>query len=99
MKAAVLHELGRGPRCEEFAEPTAGQDEAVVRVRAAALKAVDRQLASRSHFARPRGLPGGGGNGGVGGVEGGTPGFFLGGGGARRGDAAAAPGPPLVVLP
>ncbi len=46
MKAAVLHALGKAPRCEEFAEPAAGKDEAVVRVRAASLKAIDKQLAS-----------------------------------------------------
>src|SRR5271155_2225070 len=44
MKAAVLHELGKAPRCEEFVEPTAGKDEALVRVRAASLKGIDRQL-------------------------------------------------------
>ena len=57
MKAAVLHELGKAPRFEEFAEPAAGEDEAVVRVRAASLKAVDKQLASGSHYASPRELP------------------------------------------
>ncbi len=57
MKAAVLHELGKAPRCEEFAEPTAGADEAIVRVLAASIKPVDRQLASGSHYASPRELP------------------------------------------
>ena len=57
MKAAVLHELGKPPRYEEFAEPAAGKDEVIVRVRAASLKAVDKQLASGSHFASPRELP------------------------------------------
>ena len=51
MKAAVLHELGKAPRFEDFAAPTAGKDEAVVRVRAASLKSVDKQLASGSHYA------------------------------------------------
>ncbi len=81
MKAAVLHELGKGPRCEEFAEPTAGQDEAVVRVRAASLKAIDRQLASGSHYASPREFPVVCGTDGVGDLEDGTRVFF---GGARR---------------
>src|SRR5713226_9652362 len=81
MKAAVLHELGKGPRCEEFAEPTAGQDEAVVRVRAASLKAIDRQLASGSHYASPRELPVVCGTDGVGELEDGTRVFF---GGPRR---------------
>src|SRR5260370_25841323 len=81
MKAAVLHELGKGPRCEEFAEPTAGQDEAVVRVRAASLKAIDRQLASGSHYASSRELTVVCGTDGVGELEDGTRVFF---GGARR---------------
>ena len=81
MKAAVLHELGRAPRFAEFAEPTAGTDEAIVRVRAASLKAVDRQLASGSHYASPRELPVVCGTDGVGELEDGTRVFF---GGPRR---------------
>jgi NADPH2:quinone reductase len=57
MKAAVLHELGKPPRCEDFSEPSAGNGEAVVQVRAASLKAVDKQLAAGTHFASPRELP------------------------------------------
>jgi NADPH:quinone reductase-like Zn-dependent oxidoreductase len=38
MKAAVLHELGKAPRFEDYPEPAAGGDEAIVRVRAASLK-------------------------------------------------------------
>jgi NADPH:quinone reductase-like Zn-dependent oxidoreductase len=81
MKAAVLHELGKAPRFEEFAEPTAGKDEVIVRVRAASLKGVDRQLASGSHYASPRELPVVCGTDGVGKIEDGTRVFF---GGARR---------------
>jgi NADPH:quinone reductase-like Zn-dependent oxidoreductase len=81
MKAAVLHELGKAPRFEEFAEPTAGKDEAVVRVRAASLKSVDKQLASGSHYASPRELPVVCGTDGVGEIEDGTRVFF---GGPRR---------------
>jgi NADPH:quinone reductase-like Zn-dependent oxidoreductase len=81
MKAAVLHELGKAPRFEEFTEPKAGKDEALVRVRAAALKAVDRQLASGSHYASPRELPVVCGTDGVGEFEDGTRIFF---GGPRR---------------
>lgn len=81
MKAAVLHELGKAPRFEEFAEPIPGKDEAVVRVRAASLKAVDRQLASGSHYASPRELPVVCGVDGVGDLEDGTRVFF---GGPRR---------------
>jgi NADPH:quinone reductase-like Zn-dependent oxidoreductase len=57
MKAAVLHELGQQPRFEDFAEPTAGENEVIVQVRAASLKSVDKQLAAGSHFASPRELP------------------------------------------
>ena len=81
MKAAVLHELGKAPRCEEFAEPVAGKDEAVVRVRATSLKAIDRQLASGAHYASPRELPVVCGTDGVGELEDGTRVFF---GGPRR---------------
>jgi NADPH2:quinone reductase len=81
MKAAVLRELGKAPRFEEFAEPTAGKDETVVRVRAASLKAVDKQLAGGSHYASPRELPVVCGTDGVGELEDGTRVFF---GGPRR---------------
>jgi len=81
MKAAVLRELGKAPRFEELAEPTAGQDEVLVRVRAASLKAVDKQLASGSHYASPRELPVVCGTDGVGELEDGTRIFF---GGPRR---------------
>jgi NADPH2:quinone reductase len=81
MKAAVLHELGKPPRFEDFANPTADKDEAVVRVRAASLKAIDRQLASGSHYARPRELPVVCGTDGVGELEDGSRVFF---GGPRR---------------
>lgn len=81
MKAAVLHELGKAPRFEEFAEPTAGKDEAILRVRAASLKAIDRQLASGSHYASPRELPVICGTDGVGTLDDGSRVFF---GGSRR---------------
>ena len=56
MKAAVLWEIGKGPVWQEFEEPEAGEgeSEALVRVRAASLKPVDKQLASGEHFASPR---------------------------------------------
>ena len=81
MKAAVLHELGAPPRYEEFSEPEAADDEGIVRVRAASLKAVDRQLAAGSHFASPRELPVICGTDGVGDLADGTRVFF---GGPRR---------------
>jgi NADPH:quinone reductase-like Zn-dependent oxidoreductase len=57
MHAAVLHALGESPRYEEFAEPIAGEGEAIIQVRAAALKPVDRQMASGSHYASFREFP------------------------------------------
>src|SRR5579864_5637121 len=81
MKAVVLHELGKPPRCEEFPEPSAAGDEVIVRVRAASLKAVDKQLAAGTHFASPRELPVICGTDGVGNLPDGTRVFF---GGPRR---------------
>jgi len=57
MRAAVLRELGKPPRVEEFPEPTPGEGEVLVHVTAAALKPVDRQMASGKHYASPRELP------------------------------------------
>jgi NADPH:quinone reductase-like Zn-dependent oxidoreductase len=81
MKAAVLHELGKPPRFEEFAEPTAGAGEAIVRVLAASLKPIDKQLAAGTHYASPRELPVICGADGVGELADGTRVFF---GGPRR---------------
>lgn len=57
MKAAVLHELGKPPRYQDFPEPSPSAEEALVHVRAASLKPVDKQLAAGTHFASPRELP------------------------------------------
>jgi len=57
MKAAVLHTLGTSPRYEEFPEPVAGDGEVIVHMHAAALKPVDKQMASGAHYASPRTLP------------------------------------------
>lgn len=81
MKAAVLHKLGESPRFAEFADPVAGAEEALVRVRAASLKNIERQLAAGTHYASPRELPIVCGTDGVGTLEDGTRVFF---GGARR---------------
>src|SRR5271170_6979509 len=81
MKAAVLHELGKPPRYEDFAEPAAGPGEAIVRVLAASLKPIDKQLATGSHYASPRELPIICGADGVGELADGTRVFF---GGPRR---------------
>jgi len=81
MRAAVLQALGKRPRVEDFPEPTPGEDEVLVDVSAAALKSVDKQLASGAHFASPRDLPVVCGTDGVGRLKDGTRVFF---GGARR---------------
>ena len=80
MQAAVLHTLGRAPRCEEFPDPSPGDGEAIVTVLAAALKPVDKQIASGTHYASPRELPAICGTDGVGRLSDGTRVFF---GGAR----------------
>ena len=56
MDAAVLYEIGKTPRFDQFPEPVAAEGEVVVHVHAASLKPVDKQLASGSHFASPREL-------------------------------------------
>ena len=81
MKAAVLHELGKPPRCQDFLEPSPRAEEALIKVRAASLKPVDRQLAAGTHFASPRELPAICGTDGVGNLSDGSRVFF---GGARR---------------
>ena len=81
MKAAVLNKLGEAPRFAEFADPVAGAEEALLCVRAASLKNIERQLAAGTHYASPRELPVICGTDGVGTLEDGTRVFF---GGARR---------------
>jgi NADPH2:quinone reductase len=80
MDAAVLRSLGKAPRCEAFPEPVAGDGEVLVHVDAAALKPVDKQLASGSHYASSRDLPFVCGTDGVGHLDDGQRVFF---GGAR----------------
>ena len=87
MKAAVLHALGKPPQFEEFPEPTPGEGEVIIHVRAAALKPVDKQMASGSHYASPRELPIVCGIDGVGTLDDGTRVFF---GGPRRPHGAMA---------
>src|SRR5689334_9019863 len=59
MHAAVLHSIGTVPRYEEFPEPLANNKdgEVIVRVHAASLKPIDKQLAAGSHYASARQLP------------------------------------------
>jgi NADPH:quinone reductase-like Zn-dependent oxidoreductase len=51
MNAAVLHAINQAPRFEQFPEPTAQGNEVIVHVRAAALKPIDKQMASGTHYA------------------------------------------------
>ncbi|MGA3054911.1 MAG: zinc-binding alcohol dehydrogenase family protein [Candidatus Korobacteraceae bacterium] len=76
MNAAVLHTLGKPPGCEPFPEPIPGEGEVIVHVRAAALKPVDKQMASGSHYASFRELPVVCGLDGVGNLDDGTRVFF-----------------------
>lgn len=80
MRAAVLHTLGESPRYEEFSEPRLAEGEALLTVIAAALKPVDKQIASGTHYASPKNLPVICGTDGVGQLADGTRIFF---GGAR----------------
>lgn len=76
MKAAVLHSLGNSPRYEEFPDPVIGEGEVLVRVRAAALKPIDKQMASGAHYASFRQFPAIPGTDGAGVLEDGTRVFF-----------------------
>jgi NADPH:quinone reductase-like Zn-dependent oxidoreductase len=71
MYAAVLHGIGRTPRCETFPVPDAGPDEALLTVAAAALKPSDRLMAGGVHYA-PTAFPTVVGLDGVGRLEDGT---------------------------
>lgn len=76
MKAAVLSAIGTAPRCEDFSNPQVNEGETMVRVRAAALKPIDRQLASGAHYASHKSFPSVCGTDGVGLVEDGRRVFF-----------------------
>lgn len=78
MNAAVLHAFDKPPAYEQFPDPIAQEDEAIVRVQAAALKPVDKQIANGSHYASPRVLPVVCGMDGVGLLEDGTRIYFAG---------------------
>jgi NADPH2:quinone reductase len=78
VNAAVLHALGKLPRFEQFPEPVWAEGEVVVRVCAAALKPVDKQMAAGTHYASFRELPVVCGLDGVGHLEDGSRVFFAG---------------------
>src|SRR6516164_2798065 len=76
MNAAVLHIMNQPPHFEQFPEPIPKENEVIVRVRAAALKPIDKQMASGSHYAAFRELPVVCGMDGVGCLDDGTRVFF-----------------------
>jgi NADPH:quinone reductase-like Zn-dependent oxidoreductase len=76
MNAAVLHTLNQPPHFEQFPEPVTEENEVIVHVRAAALKPIDKQMASGSHYAAYRKLPVVCGMDGVGRLDDGTRVFF-----------------------
>ena len=57
MKAAVLHKFGKAPRFEDFADPTPGQDEIVIHVKAVPLENIDRAMVKGTHFSTRQFLP------------------------------------------
>ena len=57
MYAAVVRKLGEPPRCEEFPEPVASENEVIVHVHAASIKPVDKQIVAGAHYATPSQLP------------------------------------------
>src|SRR5260370_2375565 len=76
MNAAVLHAIDQPPHFEQFPEPIAKENEVIVNIRAAALKPIDKQMASGSHYAAFRELPVVCGMDGVGCLDDGTRVFF-----------------------
>jgi NADPH2:quinone reductase len=57
MKAAVLHQPGSTPRCEDFPDPIIGENELLVHVKAVSLENVDRATARGTHFATRQFFP------------------------------------------
>ena len=76
MNAAVLNTINQKPCFAQFPEPVAEENEVIVHVRAAALKPIDKQMASGSHYAAHGKLPVVCGMDGVGRLDDGTRVFF-----------------------
>ncbi|MGB6687883.1 MAG: zinc-binding alcohol dehydrogenase family protein [Terracidiphilus sp.] len=76
MKAAVVNDLKQPPRYQDFPEPIARENEAVVRVRAAGLHPVVKARASGSHYTSSGEIPAVPGVDGVGVLDDGTRVFF-----------------------
>lgn len=51
MKAAVIDQLGQVPLCREVPDPDPGDGQQVTRVRAAAIKNIERMLVAGTHYA------------------------------------------------
>jgi len=77
VKAAVLDVLGQAPTYAEFTEPDVQPGEQLVHVRAAAIKQLERLIASGKHYSSPRSLPIVPGLDGVGKLEGGRRVYFM----------------------
>lgn len=52
MKAAVLHQLGTNPKFETFNDPQPNTEQAVVTIKAAAIKQLDKIKASGKHYTK-----------------------------------------------
>jgi len=50
MKAAVLHAVGMTPTYEEFPDPTPGEGEVLITVKAVALENIDKAIAAGTHY-------------------------------------------------
>lgn len=57
MKAAVIHQFGSVPRCEEFSDPIADAGDWIVNVKAVALENFDKMVAQGVHYASKRLFP------------------------------------------
>jgi NADPH2:quinone reductase len=58
MKAAVIHNFGEIPKCEEFPDPVGGVGDLRIRVLAAVLENFDKMVASGSHYSSRQLFPG-----------------------------------------
>ncbi len=73
MKAAVLHQLGSLPECEDFPDPIPqNEEQLLITVKAASIKNLDKGRASGKHYASYTHLPAVVGIDGVGILENGT---------------------------
>ncbi|HEY8997958.1 MAG TPA: zinc-binding alcohol dehydrogenase family protein [Edaphobacter sp.] len=76
MRAAFVSTYGQPPRLEEYAEPVAGADEVVVKVKAAGLSQLVRAIVAGKHYSSPKEPGFIAGTDGVGTLEDGTPVYF-----------------------